>query len=73
MTRAGGHATGMDERDTPLPDDEREPPNDDELHGAPDLDRLPDGNFVGEDNIRQGRVGGVMGGTHQQGGEGQGG
>ena len=34
---------------------------------------LPDGNFVGENNIREGRVGGVMGPTHQQGGEGQGG
>jgi hypothetical protein len=28
---------------------------------------------VGDDNIRQGRVGGVMGGPRQQGGEGQGG
>jgi len=28
---------------------------------------------VGNDNIREGRVGGVMGGPHQQGGQGQGG
>jgi hypothetical protein len=28
---------------------------------------------VGDDNIREGRVGGVMGGPRQQGGEGQGG
>ena len=34
---------------------------------------LPDGNIVGEDNIREGRVGGVIGGPHQQGGEGGGG
>jgi hypothetical protein len=38
-----------------------------------DEERLPDGNYVGEDNIREGRVGGVIGGPHQQGGEGQGG
>lgn len=35
--------------------------------------QLPDGNYVGEDNIREGNVGGVMGGPHQQGGHGQGG
>jgi hypothetical protein len=38
-----------------------------------DADRQPDGSYVGEDNIREGRVGGVMGSTHQQGGQGQGG
>lgn len=36
-------------------------------------ERLPDGNYVGPDNIREGNVGGVIGGPHQQGGEGQGG
>ncbi|MDP8905133.1 MAG: hypothetical protein M3N29_07440 [Chloroflexota bacterium] len=35
--------------------------------------RLPNGNYVGEDNIRDGNVGGVIGGPHQQGGQGQGG
>jgi hypothetical protein len=38
-----------------------------------DADTLPDGNQVGADNIREGRVGGVMGGPNQQQGEGQGG
>lgn len=36
-------------------------------------DTLPDGNQIGADNIREGRVGGVMGGPNQQQGEGQGG
>jgi hypothetical protein len=52
--------TDTDERkDPPPPHDEAE--------------QLPDGNYVGEDNIREGRVGGVIGGRHQQGGEGGGG
>jgi hypothetical protein len=33
----------------------------------------PDGQPIGADNIREGRVGGVMGGPNQQQGEGQGG
>ncbi|HUG47523.1 MAG TPA: hypothetical protein VMP67_03825 [Candidatus Limnocylindria bacterium] len=33
----------------------------------------PDGEPIGADNIRDGTVGGVMGGPHRQGGEGQGG
>ena len=59
--------------------DDREPiepglqPTDAEPAETHDDERLPDGNYVGEDNIREGRVGGVIGGTHQQGGEGQGG
>ena len=36
-------------------------------------DRGGTGEPVGRDNIRDGRVGGVMGGPHQQGGQGQGG
>jgi hypothetical protein len=36
-------------------------------------ERLSDGNYVGDDNIREGHVGGLIGGPHQQGGEGQGG
>lgn len=36
-------------------------------------ERLSDGNYVGPDNIREGNVGGVIGGPHQQGGEGGGG
>jgi hypothetical protein len=36
-------------------------------------ERLAHGNFVGEDNIREGHVRGLIGGPHQQGGEGQGG
>jgi hypothetical protein len=62
-------------------DDLRTPDDDttdsDERKDAPqphdEPDRLPDGNYVGEDNIREGRVGGVIGGPHQQGGEGGGG
>jgi len=53
---------------------DKEPAGDpDTLTGPPEGDRLPDGNLVGADNIRDGRVGGVIGGPHQQGGEGQGG
>jgi hypothetical protein len=33
----------------------------------------PDGQPIGPDNIREGRVGGVMGGPNQSQGEGQGG
>jgi hypothetical protein len=36
-------------------------------------DRGGTGEPVGRDNIREGRVGGVMGGPHQQQGQGQGG
>ena len=50
-----------------------EPATDAQLHEAPEPDRLSDDNYVGTDNIREGRVGGVMGSTHQQGGQGQGG
>lgn len=39
----------------------------------PDAEKLPDGNMVGPDNIREGRVGGVLGGPNQSQGEGQGG
>jgi hypothetical protein len=45
----------------------------DEVNPPAGAERLPDGNFVGTDNIRDGKVGGVIGGVHQQGGEGQGG
>ena len=38
-----------------------------------DGDTLPDGNQVGADNIREGRVGGVMGRPNQSQGEGHGG
>lgn len=66
---------------TPTPDYEDTHSSEDESSGQPgdepsspgDPTVLPDGNYVGENNIRDGRVGGVMGPTHQQGGEGQGG
>lgn len=64
-------------------DDEQRPPESDAettsdrskkaTESQPEPDQLPDGNYVGEDNIREGRVGGVIGGPHQQGGEGGGG
>ncbi len=53
----------------PDPTPERERPTVDEQveqRGAP-------GEPVGDDNIREGRVRGVMGGPHPQGGQGQGG
>ena len=37
------------------------------------VDRGGPGGPVGRDNIREGRVGGLMGGPHPQGGQGQGG
>src|SRR6188768_1271228 len=66
---------------TPTPDYEDTHSSEEEPSGQPgdepsspgDPTVLPDGNYVGENNIRDGRVGGVMGPTHQQGGEGQGG
>jgi hypothetical protein len=61
----------MDELPTDKDDLEREPPG--PAEGQPEPERLPDGNYVGEDNIREGHVGGIIGGPHQQGGEGQGG
>ena len=54
-----------DNSDSAAADDAPNPPADD--------DTLPDGNQVGADNIREGRVGGVMGGPNQSQGEGQGG
>jgi hypothetical protein len=60
----------MDER--PTDDDRKEKKPDDRKEKPDEPERLADGNFVGEDNIREGHVGGVIGGAHQQGGEGQG-
>ena len=62
-------------------DDEPQTPDSDDEAGsdlakeatATEPERLADGNYVGEDNIREGHVGGVIGGPHQQGGEGGGG
>ena len=61
----------MDEYDQRVDDQNREARDD--IDTPSHSDQLPDGNYVGEDNIREGRVGGIIGGKHQQGGEGQGG
>lgn len=45
----------------------------DEVETNEGVDRGGTGEPVGRDNIAEGRVGGTMGGAHQQGGEGQGG
>ena len=62
----------MDDREIVEPSLE---PTDAEREAAPepDAEKLADGNYVGSDNIREGKVGGVIGGAHQQGGEGGGG
>ena len=68
------------EPDSPLPDEseadrapEREQPTAAEATTSEAADRGGTGEPVGADNIREGRVGGVMGGPHQQQGQGQGG
>jgi hypothetical protein len=50
-----------------------QPATDDQAGGGEEPEVGPDGQPVGPDNIREGTVGGVMGGPHRQGGEGQGG
>ena len=60
-----------DEDPAPVP--ERERPTVDEVETNEGVDRGGTGEPVGRDNISEGRVGGTMGGAHQQGGEGQGG
>jgi hypothetical protein len=72
---------GMDEpRGAQFPDDadpdpapERERPTAAETSTSAGVDRGGTGEPVGPDNIREGRVGGVMGGPHQQQGQGEGG
>lgn len=44
-----------------------------DVEPGPGVELGPDGQPVGSDNIREGKVRGLMGGPHQQGGEGQGG
>lgn len=61
-----------DDRD-PDPAPERERPTTSEVEANEGVDRGGTGQPVGRDNIREGRVGGVMGGPHQQQGQGQGG
>src|SRR3954449_9606154 len=54
----------MDERmpvEPSLQDANGEQATHDHVHLNPEPDRLDDDNYVGEDNIREGRVGGVMG------------
>jgi hypothetical protein len=70
----------MTEHDARLPDEtnpdpapERERPTTAEVETNEGVDRGGSGEPVGRDNIREGRVGGIMGGPHQQGGQGQGG
>ena len=53
-----------------VPDEAEDAVDPEQIAGT---DTLPDGNEVGANNIREGRVGGVMGGPNQQQGEGQGG
>ena len=53
-----------------VPDEAEDAVDPDKIAGT---DTLPDGNEVGANNIRDGKVGGVMGGPNQQQGEGQGG
>jgi hypothetical protein len=55
----------------PAPEDER--PTTAEATTSEGADRGGTGEPVGRDNIREGRVGGVLGGPHQQQGQGQGG
>jgi hypothetical protein len=57
----------------PDPAPEHERPTTAEVTTAEGIDRGGTGEPVGRDNIRDGRVGGVMGGPHQQQGQGQGG
>jgi hypothetical protein len=55
----------------PAPERERATAADVETNEGEDLGGT--GDPVGRDNIREGRVGGLMGGKHQQQGQGQGG
>jgi hypothetical protein len=71
---------GPDEPASRLPDEtepdpapERERPTVAEGTTSEGVDRGGTGEPVGRDNIREGRVGGVMGGPHQSQGQGQGG
>lgn len=57
----------------PDPAPERERPTTAEAETNEGDDRGGTGEPVGADNIREGKVGGVMGGPHQQQGQGQGG
>jgi hypothetical protein len=57
----------------PDPAPERERPTAAEPETNEGVDLGGTGDPVGRDNIREGRVGGLMGGPHQQQGQGQGG
>ena len=57
----------------PDPAPELERPTVAEAETNEGIDRGGTGEPVGRDNIREGRVGGVLGGPHPQGGQGQGG
>lgn len=57
----------------PDPAPEAEAPTTAEVETNEGVDRGGTGEPVGRDNIREGRVGGVQGGPHPQGGQGQGG
>ena len=59
--------------DDPAPAPERERPTAAEVETNEGVDVGGTGGPVGRDNIREGRVGGLMGGAHQQQGQGQGG
>jgi hypothetical protein len=66
-------ASRLPDEAEPDPAPERERPTAAEATTSEGADRGGTGEQVGRDNIREGRVGGVMGGPHQQQGQGQGG
>jgi hypothetical protein len=63
----------LPDESSPDPAPEAERPTAAEAETNEGQDRGGTGEPVGRDNIREGRVGGVMGGPHPQGGQGQGG
>jgi hypothetical protein len=80
LIRITGSRWGMtDEQRTQPSPAEPDPAPEDELPTAAEVETKADpdrggtGEPVGADNIREGRVDGLMGGPHQQQGQGQGG
>ena len=73
MTEPRKPSGKLPDKAEPDPAPERERPTTSESTTSEGADRGGTGEPVGRDNIREGRVGGVMGGPHQQQGQGQGG
>lgn len=65
--------TTNEKRSTYVPDEAEDAIDPTTATPVADGETLPDGQPVGPDNIREGRVRGLMGGPNQQQGEGQGG